>query len=76
MGLCSDIQFKQRFYINAQSQYKYNLQIHSARKKTGAQDGSRTRDLVLTKDVLYRLSYLGILERETGFEPATLSLEG
>jgi hypothetical protein len=41
-------------------------------------------NLILTKDVLYLLSYVGmeilwiskILERETGFEPATLSLEG
>ena len=42
---------------------------------------------MLTMHVLYRLSYLGNfflpnvqiggnLERETGFEPATLSLEG
>ena len=37
---------------------------------------------MLTMHVLYRLSYLGVLpiggnlERETGFEPATLSLEG
>ena len=27
----------------------------------GAQNGIRTRDLILTKDVLYRLSYLGRL---------------
>ena len=38
-------------------------------------------NLILTKDALYRLSYLGLtkrftVERETGFEPATLSLEG
>jgi hypothetical protein len=33
-------------------------------------------NLILTKDVLYLLSYVGNLERETGFEPATLSLEG
>jgi hypothetical protein len=32
-------------------------------------------NLILTKDVLYLLSYVGV-ERETGFEPATLSLEG
>ena len=81
----------------------------------GAHDQDRTGDLILTKDVLYRLSYVGRLpqkaplpprndnpyhdrstlsikpparlqetmplltiklERETGFEPATLSLEG
>ena len=53
-----------------------------------AHDGNRTRDLFLTKEVLYRLSYMGVihaclnasgprkLERETGFEPATPSLEG
>ncbi len=48
-------------------------------KKTGADDGTRTRDLVLTKDALYRLSYVGPrrgMERETGIEPATNSLEG
>ena len=38
-------------------------------------------DLILTKDALYRLSYIGCncfgdLERETGLEPATPSLEG
>ncbi len=48
---------------------------------TGADDRDRTGDLVLTKDVLCQLSYIGsrtipILERETGIEPATNSLEG
>ena len=34
-------------------------------------------NLILTKDVLYQLSYVGpYVERETGLEPATLSLEG
>jgi hypothetical protein len=34
-------------------------------------------NLFLTKEVLYQLSYVGqTLERETGLEPATLSLEG
>jgi hypothetical protein len=34
-------------------------------------------NLILTKDVLYQLSYVGPwVERETGLEPATLSLEG
>ena len=50
----------------------------------GADDRDRTGDLVLTKDALYRLSYIGRihapnpenLERETGIEPATNSLEG
>ena len=45
-----------------------------------AQERDRTADLVLTKDVLCRLSYLGskgaAVERETGIEPATFSLEG
>jgi hypothetical protein len=42
-----------------------------------AQERDRTADLVLTKDVLCQLSYLGATsKRETGFEPATLSLEG
>ena len=49
---------------------------------TKAHDRDRTGDLFLTKEVLYRLSYVSRwfvhvrLERETGFEPATLSLEG
>ena len=43
-------------------------------------------NLILTKDALYHLSYMGMsnttypqiikTERETGLEPATLSLEG
>ena len=51
-------------------------------RRTRAHDRDRTGDLFLTKEVLYRLSYvsqglvLRVLERETGFEPATLSLEG
>ncbi len=69
-----------------------------ARVKLQAHDGIRTRDLFLTKEVLYRLSYMGPvvvviaqshyspvkaiqppaskMERETGLEPATPSLEG
>ena len=47
----------------------------------GAHDADRTHDLVLTKDVLYQLSYVGtrlyrIMERATRFELATSSLEG
>ena len=46
-------------------------------KKNGAHIRTRTGDLFLTKEVLYLLSYVGtLLERETGLEPATLSLEG
>ena len=55
-----------------------------------AHDRIRTGDLVLTKDALCQLSYIGhefaagigcgtavtALERETGIEPATNSLEG
>ena len=47
--------------------------------ENGAHIRTRTGDLILTKDVLYLLSYVGAgctLERETGLEPATLSLEG
>ena len=45
------------------------------RIRTGAHDRNRTGDLVLTKDVLYQLSYVGHiphLERVMGIEP-TLS---
>ena len=60
----------------------------ASRAKVGADDQDRTGDLVLTKDVLCQLSYIGLaspgrgaqpsenLERETGIEPATNSLEG
>jgi hypothetical protein len=49
-----------------------------------AHDRTRTGDLFLTKEVLYRLSYVGTdrqlfsagMKRETGIEPATPSLEG
>ena len=48
--------------------------------KNGAHDQNRTGDHLLTMQVLYLLSYAGpgqhSMERETGFEPATLSLEG
>ena len=33
--------------------------------QNGAHDRNRTGDLVLTKDVLYRLSYVGFLQIET-----------
>ena len=52
---------------------QYTLTIDGAHIRT------RTGDLFLTKEVLYLLSYVGLLgklERETGLEPATLSLEG
>ena len=56
--------------------------------QSGADDRDRTGDLVLTKDALCLLSYIGPvwrgagvpaiqqMERETGIEPATNSLEG
>ena len=37
---------------------------------TGAHERDRTADLVLTKDVLYQLSYVSFLERVAGIEPA------
>ena len=47
--------------------------------RTGAHEWNRTIDLLLTKEVLYRLSYVSMellvvawssMERETGIEPA------
>ncbi len=38
---------------------------------TGAHERDRTADLVLTKDVLYQLSYVSFLERVAGIEPAS-----
>jgi hypothetical protein len=45
--------------------YLYKLE------KTGAHERDRTADLVLTKDVLYQLSYVGRIhmERVMGIEP-------
>jgi hypothetical protein len=52
---------------------------------SGAHERIRTADLILTKDVLYQLSYMGEIirffskfegERETRFELAAFSLEG
>ena len=52
---------------------------------SGAGEGIRTPDPLITNQMLYRLSYASaanptsiaeILERETGIEPATNSLEG
>jgi hypothetical protein len=81
-------------HLKPSSQVFGGLRCHEWRLKSKAHDGNRTRDLFLTKEVLYRLSYMGPssihyrrashlapkpacwLERETGFEPATPSLEG
>ena len=46
-----------------------------SRLRCRAYDRICTGDLFLTKEVLYLLSYVGV-ERETGLEPATPSLEG
>ena len=64
--------------------FEYSRGALGAMQDSGADDGTRTRDLVLTKDALYQLSYVGpqppqprrFLERETGIEPANNSLEG
>ena len=56
-----------------------NPLCHPSSAKAGADVQDRTGDLVLTKDALCQLSYIGLgsfLERETGIEPATNSLEG
>ena len=51
-------------------------------RKDGAHDWNRTSDLLLTKEVLYRLSYVSefwdkprnaMVERETGIEPALVA---
>ena len=70
----------------------FGLVRHDVESAGGAHDRIRTGDLVLTKDVLYLLSYVGNLaptrsatrahgpcgnkKRETRIELATLSLEG
>ena len=52
-------------------------------ENSGAGGGSRTHDLLITNQLLYQLSYASVsaaaepsLERGTGLEPATNSLEG
>jgi hypothetical protein len=46
-------------------------------KLYGAGNWTRTRDLLITNQLLYQLSYASsLMERETGLEPATYSLEG
>lgn len=51
-----------------------------AQFKLGAFDGTRTRDLVFTKDVLYQLSYKGTRRNSmvgrAGFEPAKAKASG
>jgi hypothetical protein len=44
--------------INGAPQFR-GLQIFASRLNLKAHDGNRTRDLFLTKEVLYRLSYMG-----------------
>jgi hypothetical protein len=41
------------------------MRVRIERIQPGAHDADRTRDLVLTKDVLYQLSYVGVPLRET-----------
>ena len=42
--------------------------------KNGAGDGTRTRDLLITNQLLYQLSYTSILVGVTGLEPVTSCL--
>lgn len=67
------------YCVKTYAQVGFGLKLPFAHALAGfrwADDRDWTGDLVLTKDVLCRLSYMGIKKRETGFEPATLSLEG
>ena len=53
---------------------------HSGTSPYGAGDGTRTRDLLITNQLLYQLSYTSILSFKvklvggTGLEPVTLCL--
>jgi hypothetical protein len=49
------------------------MAYYLSKNLAGAHDRNRTGDLVLTKDVLYRLSYVGgqPLERVMGIEPTS-----
>jgi hypothetical protein len=49
---------------------RYRLQMRLFR--SGAEDGTRTRDLLITNQLLYQLSYFG-LTAERGGEHATRS---
>ena len=54
----------------------YNYQIWEVLIWLWADTDSRNRDLFLTKETLYPWAISAIVERETGVEPATFSLEG
>ena len=38
----------------------FRLHTFAVEQKNGAHDGTRIRDLFLTKEVLYQLSYMGL----------------
>ena len=44
--------------------------------KNGAGDGTRTRDLLITSQLLYQLSYTGKMAIQKGLEPSTSSVTG
>ena len=48
----------------------------SGPRAVGVSNGTRTRDLVFTKDVLYQLSYVGAMVGRAGFEPAKAKASG
>jgi hypothetical protein len=39
--------------------------VQNGPRKTGAGDGTRTRDLLITNQLLYQLSYAGVLNSES-----------
>ena len=58
--------------VNQEETPLYFLPISG--KKNGAYDRSRTDDLFLTKEVLYQLSYIGILNFDVPYYTAFFSI--
>ena len=48
--------------FNHSANYPFYLQLKN--KKNWAEEGSRTRDLLITNQLLYQLSYFGLFKKE------------
>ncbi len=55
---------------------RLDLLIKAFNMTYGAGDGTRTRDLLITSQLLYQLSYAGKMAIQKGLEPSTSSVTG
>ncbi len=60
----------------AKEKYRYNSKKPLKKRLDGADNPIRTGDLILTKDVLYLLSYISKVATRMGLEPTTSSVTG